>query len=297
MQNMFASEQTRDCVRATPSQAESIDILGRASGLRRHPFEHVLIEQALSPERYEPLSATFPTLDVLCRGRRDYGSNQAVRMAVRNVLGNPAIGPEWQEFFAYHTSAQFWRSLVAVFGDSIRRHHPDLEARVGKPFEAWTVKRRGESGETDIALDCLFVANTPVSRRSSVKPPHIDRSDKLFTGLFYCRDPLDTTAGGDLELHELMGAPLFDKHQIAPGRSRIAATVAYRANCFVGFVNAVDCVHGITPRPATPAVRRYVDFVCELPFRLLDPPQMGFARRMLYRALHRPRSRAYNPEE
>lgn len=297
MQNVYASSQTRDSVHALGSHADSIDVLRRVSGMRKHPFEHVLIEQALPPERYERLSATFPSLDVLSRGRGDYGSNQAVRMATRNVLGNPAISPEWQEFFEYHTSARFWQSLVAVFGDSIRRLHPNLEARIGKPLEAWIVKRRGESGAADIALDCLFVANTPVTRPSSVKPPHIDRSDKLFTGLFYCRDPRDETLGGDLELHEFVGRPLFDKHQVPPGRSRLAATVSYRPNSFVGFVNAVEAVHGVSPRPVTSAVRRYVDFVCELPFRLIDPPQMGFARRMIYRAFQRPRSRAYNPEE
>jgi hypothetical protein len=78
-------------------------------------------------------------------------------------------------------------------------------------------------------------------------------------------------------------------------RTAVECTIAYEANRLVGFVNAVEAVHSVTPRPVTPHVRRYLDIVVELPAgKAFDVPQLSLAQRAahLLRGEIEPRRRA-----
>jgi len=147
------------------------------------PYAHYTSANMVPAEVYAALEADFPRLDTILNGRAA-GSNQAVRMTVKQVLNDRRISPLWREFFEYHTSGEYWRDVVRLFGEDFRREFPDLEARVGRHYEDWRVVPRGFAGDADIHLDCQFVMNTPVTEVGSVKTAHVDLCDKIFSALF-----------------------------------------------------------------------------------------------------------------
>ena len=130
------------------------------------PYPHYLTANAVSEDAYRALEEDFPDLETILDGR-SYISNQAVRMTVKQVMGDRRVSPLWREFFEYHTSSAYWQDVVRVFGARFRREFPGLEERVGRPYEEWRVAPRGSAGEADIHLDCQFVMNTPVMATSS----------------------------------------------------------------------------------------------------------------------------------
>ncbi len=246
------------------------------------PCPHYVAQGAVSADDYEALNAEFPDLAVILNGRTDYGNNEAVRMSAKQVLGDTRISPLWRDFFEYHTSAEYWRSVVRLFGAHFRREFPGLEMRMGRRFEDWRVIPRGFSGEAEVRLDCQFVMNTPVTQVSSVKTPHVDLCDKVFSGLFYFRDPADKVTGGDLELYAWRREPRFIKHRAMDRDISVAKTVTYAANTFLCFVNSEKAVHGVSPRGITQLPRRYINFIAELPVEAFRPRQLTKLQQLFY---------------
>lgn len=244
------------------------------------PYAHLIQDSALSVDVYSALEAAFPSLQDIVGTTGSYGSNEAVRMTARQVLTEKRVSERWVEFFAYHTSQDYWRQIVRVFAPSFRREFPDLEDRVGRPYEDWRVVPRGYEGDADIRLDCQFVMNTPVREYSSVKAPHIDLCDKIFSSLFYFRDESDRTSGGDLQLYSWHREPRFLKHRALQTDISLAKTVTYAANRIVSFVNSDKAVHGVSPRSVTDVPRRYVNLIAELPILAFQPKQMSHWRKL-----------------
>ncbi len=253
-----------------------------AAGVADSPFPHLVRTDALPDGLYERLASSFPGLAALLGGRTDVGSNRAVRRTATAALADPALPGLWRDFLAYHTSAAYWHDVVRVFGAHLRAAFPDLERRRGRAFADWRVAVRGteEAEDADVRLDCQFVMNTPVVARSSVKTPHVDRYDKIFSALLYMRDPADRAAGSDLDLYAWRRAPRFLKHRVLEHDVERVATVPYAANTYVAFVNSPRAVHGVSPRDPTTVPRRYVNFVAEVPGRAFEPPQMGRLQRL-----------------
>ena len=177
------------------------------------PYAHHARQNAVPEDIYRQLEAEFPNLDMILNGRSEFGNNIAVRLTVKQVLGDRRISPLWREFFEYHTSGEYWQHVTRLFGGHLRREFPDLEERVGRPIEDWRVVPRGFGGDADIRLDCQFVMNTPVTHVTSVKTPHVDLCDKVFSALFYFRDPLDKIPGGDFDIYRWRREPRFIKHR------------------------------------------------------------------------------------
>jgi hypothetical protein len=246
------------------------------------PYAHCTERDVVPAALYEELAAGFPSLAVIVNDRTDFGSNEAVRMTVKQVLSDRRIAPLWREFFEYHTSADYWRDVTRLFAAHFRREFPGLEERVGRAYGDWRVVPRGYAGEAEVRLDCQFVMNTPVTRKSSVKTAHIDLCDKIFSALFYMRDPGDRSAGGDLGLYDWRREPRFIKHRALHRDVSLVKTVPYRANSYLCFVNSAQAVHGVSPRDETDVPRRYINFIAELPTKAFEPKQMGRLERMWY---------------
>lgn len=244
------------------------------------PYAHIIQDGALSDDVYGALAAEFPSLRDIVGPAGSYGNNEAVRMTARQVLTENRISARWVDFFAYHTSQDYWRQIVRVFGPSFRREFPDLEDRVGRPYEDWRVIPRGYEGDADIRLDCQFVMNTPVRECSSVKAPHIDLCDKIFSSLYYFRDAEDRSSGGDLELYAWHREPRFFKHRALQSDISLAKTVTYAANRIISFVNSEKAVHGVSPRSVTDMPRRYVNLIAEMPTLAFQPRQVSQWRRL-----------------
>jgi hypothetical protein len=252
------------------------------------PFAHLVRHEAISAPMYTELASGFPALATLVRGQGDVGPNVAVRMTAHAVLAESAVSPVWRSFFRHHISLAHWRDVVRVFGEHFRRAFPDLEERVGRPFDAWRVVPRGSDGEGEVRLDCQFVMNTPAAEKSSVKPPHVDRYDKIFSALLYMRDESDRADGGDLDLYRWRRKPRFVKHRTLVGDVERVQTVSYAPNTYVAFVNSPRSVHGVSPRDPTSVPRRYVNFIAEIPLKAFTPRQVSRVSRWW----HRPQLRA-----
>jgi hypothetical protein len=125
--------------------------------------------------------------------------------------------------------------------------------------------------------------NTPVTKRSSVKTPHVDKYDKIFSALFYMRAHDDRTTGGDLDLYRWRRAPRFLKHRVLPDDVEHMKTIAYAPNTYVAFVNSPQSVHGVSPRDVTTVPRRYINFIAEVPVRAFEPRQANLWHRWRHR--------------
>ncbi|MES1150564.1 MAG: hypothetical protein ABUL54_01615, partial [Dongia sp.] len=254
----------------------------RPDEIMLEPYAHLTRRAMVPAETYAALDAGFPSLETILDGRAPE-NNQAVRMTVKQVLNDRRIAPIWREFFEYHTSADYWRDVVRLFGDHFRREFPGLEARVGRRYEDWRVVPRGFAGDADIHLDCQFVMNTPVTEVSSVKTPHIDLCDKIFSALLYFRDPGDATPGGDFEIYKWRRLPRFIKHRTMNRDVEKVETVPYAANSYACFVNSEKAVHGVSPRGITQIPRRYINFIAELPIKAFQPKQLSRWQKLWYR--------------
>lgn len=261
-----------------PHMLESV----RPEQITANPYPHHVRQNAVSVEIYQQLEAEFPDLALILNGRQEVGSNVAVRMTVKQVLGDRRISPLWREFFEYHTSGDYWRQVTRLFGDHFRSAFPRLEEKIGRRFEDWRVVPRGFGGDADIRLDCQFVMNTPVREVTSVKTPHVDLCDKIFSALFYFRDPRDVASGGDLDIYAWNRAPRFIKHRSIERDVTLTKTVPYAANTYLCFLNSENAVHGVSPRGITEVPRRYVNFIAELPINVFEPKQLNRLQRFLF---------------
>ena len=261
-----------------PHMLESVS----ADQVITEPYTHHARQNAVPAEIYRQLEAEFPSLEMILNGRSEIGSNVAVRLTVKQVLGDRRISPLWREFFEYHTSGDYWRHVTRLFGDHLRSEFPDLEARVGRRFEDWRVVPRGFAGEADIRLDCQFVMNTPVREVTSVKTPHVDLCDKIFSALFYFRDPADQVSGGDFDIYRWRREPRFIKHRSMDRDVELVKTLRYAANSYACFVNSARAIHGVSPRGITNIPRRYINFIAELPFKAFEPKQLNRLQQMWY---------------
>ena len=263
----------------------------RKTGHREAPFPHDVARPCLDPADYEALERSFPEPSLFHpeAGTLDH---RVFRIPSQRLLEEPAFASCWKRFVQDHTSQSFWSRLVEQYGDAMRAAHPGLEARAGKPLAQWKAVRRGSAERGDVVLECQLVINTPVrSAASSVKAPHIDLSNKLWTGLLYMREGGDDTAGGDLELYEAPEGLRFDRHQAPRARVVRQGLHAYAANSFIGFVNGPRAIHAVSPRLPGHWFRRYVDFVAELEAPVFEVPQMGRLQRRWFRLRHREASR------
>lgn len=246
------------------------------------PYAHHARRNAVPAEIYQQMEAEFPSLETILNGRTEAGSNVAVRLTVKQVLNDRRFSPLWREFFEYHTSGTYWRDVTRLFGDHLRREFPGLEERVGRPIEDWRVVPRGFAGDADIRLDCQFVMNTPVTEVTSVKTPHVDLCDKIFSALFYFRDPQDQASGGDFDIYRWRREPRFIKHRSMDRDVELVKTLTYAANSYACFVNSPLAVHGVSPRGITELPRRYINFIAELPFKAFEPKQLSRLQRLWY---------------
>jgi hypothetical protein len=129
--------------------------------VRFEPFPHILHTQALEPEYYRKLADEFPDPQPIFPDGWEK-NNEAFALSGITAIEHGLATPIWREFFKYHFSKDFFLEIVKVFGDQIRRIHPDLEAQLGKSLESLTVAPRRLGIEADVFLDCQFCINSPV---------------------------------------------------------------------------------------------------------------------------------------
>lgn len=239
-------------------------VLAKATAVRLEPFPHVVIDDALDAEVYAALVRSFPRWQRIVGGERTQ-NNCNYRINAHSILGDPEFGDAWRELMALHTSNEFFRDVVMLFGDAIRALHPDLEPRIGKRLEDAATNVRHAEPFADFALDCQVTWTSPVRRRSSSAPAHIDREVALYAGMLYMRPPDDDVDGGDLELYRFRPG---ERHYNADRsidlrRLETCSRIGYAANRLVFFIHSPDSIHGVTQRAPTPRPRIHINIIAE----------------------------------
>lgn len=229
-----------------------------AADIDPHPFPHVVIDEAVSPETYRELAATMPVAETILHGREPE-NNEPFRLTGSEVLALPRCDA-WHAFVRAHTSRDFFNDVLRVFGATIRALHAQLDAldtlrtslRFGEPF-------------ADVALDCQITWGAPVTHSTRAHRVHVDRTVALYAGLLYMRLPEDDATGGDLELYRFRARPrIFEEGRyVDEARVELVKTIPYAANRLVFFIHSPDALHGVSARSATPHPRLHVNFLAE----------------------------------
>jgi hypothetical protein len=274
---------------------ERLSILSNAqkSDLVLEPYPHLVIENALDADVFAELEATFPADDIVVDGRpvRDTWFDYPACKVVKDER----ITPLWREFFRYHTSAAFFRELVALAGDALRKLNPDLESRIGRPLEEFIVGMRpGGRGDplapgADVSMECQFYVNYTRQPRT-VRGPHVDRPSELFAALLYFRRPEDESQGANLEICEAT-RPIYPTDrsvriaelpaEVDAAAVKTVGIAPYRANTLALFLNSPRSIHAVAPRTPTPLTRRHINFCCDVPFDLFEmklPPRLALKK-------------------
>jgi len=262
-----------------------------------NPFPHIVIENTLPRVVYDALASTFPydskVVD-LSLGQKPMGQNIRYNIQARSVLQSkerpfspPSFDPIWYNFVKYHTSPHFFREVVEIFGDILKRDRPEVEDIASKKLEDFNVAVRGlANSDTDVILDCQIGINSPLSWRSRVRGPHYDKLYKIFSGLLYMRHFEDVSKGAELELYACdsnctsvslfyetfsslvkfkLPTSVYESKHYDPSELKVLATHPYANNYLVFFLNSKRALHGVSPRAPTKKSRRLLNFIAEVP--------------------------------
>lgn len=242
------------------------------------PFPHLVIEDALPEATYRRLLDTRPEFEhVAWKGRMP--SNRRVPYSARRILEDPALDPVWPAFCRRHVLPDVFARVVELFRPHLERWHPALARWLdeGRPHRPGLLDADGFE-DRDMLADARLELNTPVQGRpTSVRGPHLDLPNRLFSGLYYLRKPEDDTPGGELELFRFRnGQPSHaTAYAIPDDLVEPVRTVPYRGNTLVLFANSPHAVHGVSPRAQSPHTRSYVFLTAEIGHDLFGPGHNG----------------------
>ncbi len=241
--------------------------------VRRDPFPHIVIENAIDESLALKLSSQYPPLEVLMDSK-NIESNKRFNLSCEKLKFR-GLSEMWQSFLRAHSSKDFFQKFVSVFRDDLIELHSSFLPWWENPQSV----RVGTTGtdsfkEHDVLMSAYMSGNTPVSteKATSVKIAHIDNLYKLFSGLFYLRSPEDDSKGGELELYRFKGPSVkFHGQRFIDQRYvEVATTIPYRLNTLVLFPFSIRSAHGVTVREKTPHLRKFMNLSCDVKNDLID---------------------------
>jgi hypothetical protein len=247
------------------------------------PFPHLVVEDALPAEIAGTLLAEMPPLEVLTRGHPP-GSNVRFYLPSAIAFDDPRISPAWKDANRACVDAMgtVLACVVRRLGAELRAAYPDFERRFGPPAALRVRPRSGPARLPDeVRVDAQIVVNSPpLTDGTTVRGPHLDVPDKLFSGLLYLRPRDDDSQGGELELYAPAAERLtFDAQNGTPDHSvRHVRTYPYRHNLLVLPLNTPRALHGVSPRGRTHRPRYHLHLVGEMCEPLFALPRTPEAR-------------------
>lgn len=250
----------------------SISVLAKArrEDVAAEPFPHIVIENALDGDLYRRLADTRPDFARI-GWAGPAPSNKRFPFSAHQFQIADWADPAWKAFCAYHTSAAFFSEVMDLFGPWLPTSNPPAADWLasGGPERIGLLWRDGYEA-ADMLTDARLELNTPVlDRASSVRGPHLDTANRLYSCLLYLRDPADDTEGGDLGLYRYRGEPShMEAHSMPDETVELVKTVRYAPNTLVAFPNSIHSIHGVTPRAVTGFERAYVFITAELEHNL-----------------------------
>src|SRR6056300_2053812 len=225
----------------------NLSVIQNVTEVRSDPFPYVCVEGAMPDRFYRELEATFPE-DMIINNTQPHDGGITYRFKCKEATmwQPPAI---WQDFFAYHSSTEYFRACAELFA-------PHIVAAYGEEFyenlKTKPVSVRDVDNSGHYVTDCQFVVHEPVDQTGTSRTPHVDNPVEIYAGLLYMRKPNDTSAGGNFTIHEQTGnIEQVNKtlgRQVEDSLHKSVKQVPYVANSFCMFLNVKDSVHSVTPR-------------------------------------------------
>ena len=231
----------------------------KKSDLYNQDFPYIIIENALDEDFYNKLSAEFPKLETFSN-TANINENTRYDIFNESYTGESEI---WREFLEYHSSAEFFSSVISIFKNEIKnsknQNLVDLISK--KDLKTGSIKKDFKDKKIDIWHPITISINTRVSKnKPSVRTPHLDNPNKIYGGLFYMRNPKDNCKGGNLELYKFKNKKKYNGNSIPTRFLKKISTVDYKENSLILFLNSGDSIHGVTQRSATDYSRRFLYF-------------------------------------
>ena len=225
------------------------------------PYPYVFVEGALPEKRYRELCETFPLELVVSTRPHDNGITYRYKMKQGAQSAPASI---WQDFFAYHTSAEYFRACIKLFAPSISKSYGDDFLH---DLLSGSVTARDVDNSGNYLSDCQFVVHEPVDQKGTSRTPHIDNPIEIYAGLLYMRLPEDSSQGGNFTVHravrEITEVNKGLGRQVDSRLHKPHFEVPYQANNFCMFLNVKNSVHGVTPRIDPSMYRRSINIIGE----------------------------------
>lgn len=239
----------------------NLSVLQNIKEVYTSPYPYVCVEEALPENIYKELEETFPEELVTSTNPHDGGITYRYKCKEANERPIPAI---WQDFFAYHTSPEYFSKCIELFGPSIEKYYSNDTLR---NFLRGHVTTRDVDNSGSYVTDCQFVVHEPVDQTGTSRTPHVDNPVEIYAGLLYMRKPNDTSAGGNFTIHEQTGnIEQVNKslgRQVADNIHKPVREVPYKANSFCMFLNVMGSIHSVTPRIQPTERRRSINIIGE----------------------------------
>ena len=237
--------------------------------VKQYPFPHLVIYDAI-PERF----AEILTNNFIIQSFDLNANNKRLDISASEASTNNALIDEWKEFIKFHSSSDFFLQAIKIFEDYLGGYNKlsniNLKnARIG-------VRNLDSFKYKDILMDAQISINTPVNYSTSVRKVHTDNINKLFSSLFYLRQPNDDSVGGNLQLCEWKNLYTekkkirLYKEGLDESHYNVVKEIKYSNNLAVIFLNSINALHCVTPREPTIHPRIFVNIISETSFDLFN---------------------------
>ena len=231
----------------------ALSIIQKKPELILEPYPHFVIEDALPQRIYDQLEKEWPEAQLLSTEPFDQGI--CYRLKADEMLKPGKVSNLWKEFTEYHTSIEFYKDMVQVFGEFV----PAVENLSLSP-------RGWDTGNDKIGTDCQTVMHKPIDFSS--RTAHIDNPREIYAALLYMPYKNDKSTGGEFQIHEthadILEVNKNGGREVNEKAGEVVKTVPYRPNTLVVFCNnSTRCVHSVSSRKDAVLHRRSVNIIAE----------------------------------
>jgi len=226
----------------------------------KDPYPHIVIKDCLPQQTYELLYENFPVQTI--KDKFPLMEGHTRRGNANEFLGENKIEIKqpWFDFLTYHTSHEFYKSILKIFEDDIKdeKYYNNIVNEIPGV--------RHSPGHRNVVTDCQFVVHDPVT--VSTRTSHIDNPVEMYAGLLYMRQRGDKAKGGDFVIYDSTpvkdvvaktGRQIPKSHEIKENK-----VIKYKENTFVMFWNSNKAVHGVTPRIEPGHDRLSINIIAEV---------------------------------
>jgi len=238
----------------------NLSVIQNVKEVYTHPYPYVCVEEALPENLYKELEETFPEELVTSTSPHDGGITYRYKCKEANHKPIPAI---WQDFFAYHTSPEYFKACLNLFAPVIESNYNQYK----NLLDADNITVRDVDNSGQYVTDCQFVVHEPVDQTGTSRTPHVDNPVEIYAGLLYMRKLNDISEGGNFTIHEQTGnIEQVNKslgRQVEDNIHKPIREVPYKANSFCMFLNVMGSIHSVTPRINPIERRRSINIIGE----------------------------------